>query len=299
MSTPKTTWTGADHGPLSAAGYEVIRRLVYQHSRINLGPDKMELVRSRVRKRLRALSLDDFDSYCRLLESPAGEGELTALLDVISTNVTEFFREVDHFRFLQQTVLPACFQRGGRRMQEPFRVWSAACSSGQEPYSLALVLAEYFRDQPQQAWQITATDISTRMLETARQGIYRRDQVKLPEAEWLRAYFQTGTGTWEGHYRVKACLRERVEFGHLNLFDWPYPWEQKFPVIFCRNVMIYFDRPTQEQLVANLVGQLEPGGYLFVGHSESLIGLGHGLKSPCPSVYQKPKSASEPSRITV
>ncbi len=283
---------------ITTGNYEFIRRLVYDHSRIDLGPDKMELVRSRVQKRLRALGLADFESYCRRLHSPSGEEELTALLDVISTNVTHFFREMDHFQFLEKTFLPGYCATEMASAREPLRVWSAACSSGQEPYSLAILLADFFRRHPDRAWRISATDISTRMLEVAQAGIYRSDQVKLPRADWLSVYFQKGTGSREGQYRVKAALRERVTFRHLNLFDWPYPWSEKFDVIFCRNVMIHFDRPTQEQLVARLAAQLEPAGYLFVGHSESLVGIRHGLKNLHPSIYQKPKTAGELSPAT-
>jgi chemotaxis protein methyltransferase CheR len=283
---------------IATEDYEFIRQLVYEHSRINLGPDKMELVRSRVQKRLRALGLDDFESYCRLLESSSGEEELTSLLDVISTNVTHFFREWEHFQFLQSTSLPGYCTGKKASGREPLRAWSAACSSGQEPYSLAIVFADFFGQQPDRAWRITATDISTRMLEIARQGIYPGNQVKLPAPDWLSAYFQKGSGSWEGHDRVKSSLRQRVEFRHLNLFDWPYPWTEKFHIIFCRNVMIYFDRQTQEQLVSRLTGQLEPEGYLFVGHSESLVGIDHDLKSLRPSIYQKPKIRNGPSSMS-
>jgi len=277
---------------LSTGNYDFIRRLVYEHSRINLGPDKMELVRSRLQKRLRALGLADYESYCRLLVSPKGKEELTCLLDVISTNVTQFFREMDHFRFLQDTFLPAFREeyRAGKR--EPLRVWSAACSSGQEPYSLAILLSQFFREQPQVPWRIYATDISTRMLDAGQRGIYRSDQVSLPSADWLAASFQQGTGEWEGHYRIKAALRERVEFRHLNLFAQPYPWTERFQVIFCRNVMIYFDRQTQAQLVSQLASQLRAGGYLVVGHSESLVGIEHGLKGVRPSIYQQTRTLS-------
>jgi chemotaxis protein methyltransferase CheR len=274
---------------IATENYEFIRQLVYQQSRINLGPDKMHLVRSRVQKRLRALGLEDFDAYCRLLDSPAGDQELTALLDVISTNVTQFFREWRHFEFLRDVVLPAWANRARSRADEPLRVWSAACSSGEEPYSIAILLAEFFRREPERAWRITATDISTRMLAAAQQGIYKGDRLKLPAPEWLRAYFQKGVGTQEGCFRIKALLRERVAFRHLNLFQWPYPFTEKFHLILCRNVMIYFDRPTQEQLVPRLAEQLLPGGYLLVGHSESLVGLEHGLKGIRPSVYQRPQ----------
>jgi chemotaxis protein methyltransferase CheR len=271
---------------IATEDYDFIRKLVYEQSRINLGPDKMELVRSRVQKRLRALGLSDFESYCRLLDSPGGEEELTSLLDVISTNVTEFFREWRHFEFLRDTVLPAWQSQPKRSSREPFRIWSAACSSGQEPYSIAMLLAEAFRDQPARNWHVMATDISTRILATAQEAVYQAERIKLPTQEWLRAYFQKGVGNWEGCFRVKPVLREHVTFRHLNLFEWPYPFTEKFDVIFCRNVMIYFDRQTQEQLVPRLAEQLVPGGYLMVGHSESLVGIAHRLKSVSPSVYQ-------------
>jgi len=272
---------------IATEDYDFIRKLVYEQSRINLGPDKMELVRSRVQKRLRALGLDDFESYCRLLDSPAGGEELTSLLDVISTNVTEFFREWQHFEFLRDRVLPAWQSQPKRNPREPFRIWSAACSSGQEPYSMAMLLAEFFRDKPSRDWRVMATDISTRILAKAEEAVYPGDRIKLPEQQWLRAYFQKGVGNWEGCFRIKPELRERVTLRHLNLFEWPYPFTEKFEVIFCRNVMIYFDRQTQEQLVPRLAAQLVPGGYLMVGHSESLVGIAHHLKSVSPSVYQK------------
>lgn len=271
---------------LATEDYEFIRRLVYEQSRINLGSDKVELVRSRVQKRLRALGLPDFESYCRLLESPAGQDELTELLDVISTNVTEFFREWRHFEYLRDVVLPAWLAHAKQNSREPFRVWSAACSSGEEPYSIAILLAELLGEGRGVDWRVMATDISTRVLGMAQEAVYKADRVKLPAPEWLRAYFQKGVGSWEGHLRVKTSLRERITFRRVNLFEWPYPFNEKFHVIFCRNVMIYFDRKTQEQLVPRLAQQLVPGGHLLVGHSESLVGLEHGLKCVRPSIYQ-------------
>jgi chemotaxis protein methyltransferase CheR len=271
---------------IATEDYEFIRRLVYEHSRINLGSDKIELVRSRVQKRLRALGLDDFEAYCRRLDSPEGEEELTALLDVISTNVTHFFREYRHFEYLQESALPEWQRARGSKPGTALRIWSAACSSGEEPYSIAILLAEFFRGRTAPDWQITATDISTRMLATAEQGIYQAERVKLPVPKWLPAYFQKGTGSWEGCCRVKSSLRQRVAFRRLNLIEWPYPFTEKFDLIFCRNVMIYFDRETQEQLVPRLVERLAPGGHLLVGHSESLIGIEHRLKTIRPSIYR-------------
>ncbi len=261
--------------------YEFIRRLVYEHSRINLGTDKKELVAARVNKRLRLLQLETYADYCNLLQSPQGEEELVDLLDVISTNFTNFFREEKHFEFLKGTALPELSK------YSPFCIWSAACSTGEEPYSIAILLAEYFKAIHPNKWVIEATDISTRVLNKAQQGVYEANHVKLPSQDLLRKYFQRGSNKWEGHFRVKDELRNQIRFHHFNLFNAGYPFTTEFQVIFCRNVMIYFDRPTQEQLIAKLADRLVPGGYLFVGHSESLTGVKHTLKSVQPSVYRK------------
>jgi chemotaxis protein methyltransferase CheR len=267
--------------------YEFIRQLVYQHSRINLGSDKAELVSSRVQKRLRALGLNSIETYCEFLRSPDGGQEMTDLLDVISTNVTDFFREAAHFEFLNDVVIPDWLKHGSKSSDNVFRTWSAACSSGEEPYSIAITLAEFFRQRRGYEWRVEASDLSTRVLERGGRGVYRAERVKLPSSDWLGRYFQCGVGDSEGYYRVKKELQVRVKFRHLNLFDWPYPFTEKMQVIFCRNVMIYFNRETQDQLVPRLADQLVPGGYLFVGHSESLIGLDHKLKCVHPSVYRR------------
>jgi chemotaxis protein methyltransferase CheR len=272
---------------IAAAEYEFIRELVYDLSRINLGPDKTELVSSRLRKRARALHLDSLESYIALLRSPSGAEEMTGLLDAISTNVTDFFREADHFDFLRHTVLPDWERANSRRPADVLRAWSAACSSGEEPYTLAITLAEHFQTRSGPGWSIVASDISTRMLSRAEEGIYPQERVKLPDAELLRRYFQKGTGKYEGYFRVRSELGSHISFRHLNLVDSPYPFREKFDVILCRNVMIYFDRKTQEQLVPRLKDQLAPEGYLFVGHSESLIGIDHTLKCVRPSIYRR------------
>jgi chemotaxis protein methyltransferase CheR len=272
---------------IAADEYEFIRELVYNRSRINLGPDKMELVCSRLRKRARTLRLDSLEAYVALLRSPAGGEEMPGLLDAISTNVTDFFREPDHFDFLRRIVLPEWEQTRQKRTSEIFRAWSAACSSGEEPYTLAITLAEHFQTGAGPNWNVVASDISTRMLTRAEEGIYAQERVKLPDPELLRRYFQKGTGKFDGCCRIRPELGSHVSFCHLNLFDTPYPFRKKFDIIFCRNVMIYFDRTTQEQLVLRLKDQLVPGGYLFVGHSESLIGLDHSLKSVRPSIYRR------------
>jgi chemotaxis protein methyltransferase CheR len=267
--------------------YDYIRGLVYRHSRIDLGEDKTELVATRLGKRLRALNLPDFHAYCGFLDSAQGPEELVALLDVISTNVTDFFREQPHFDFLAGTVLPEWATGRPPTGGEPLRVWSAACSSGEEPYSIAMVLAEFFAGRSAGSWQVSASDISTRMLQAAVRGIYRADRVKLPRPEWLSRYFQRGVGSCEGYCRVKRELAKQVSFHHLNLFDRSYPLRPGLDIIFCRNVMIYFDRATQEELIVRLSAQLKTGGYLFVGHSESLIGIKHQLACLRPSIYRR------------
>ena len=271
---------------LSREAYRLIAEKVYAHSRIQLGEDKQALVSGRLAKRLRQLNLDSFEAYCRLLQSAAGAEELGPLVDLISTNHTHFFREIAHLNFLRDEALPE-FTPALIKTRAPFRFWSAASSSGEEPYTVAIVLAEYERAHGAYQWQIEGIDISTRILERARAGVYPEDRIKLPQPEWLPRYFQKGTGENKGYFRVKDSLRQQVKFHHLNLLQSAYPVARDQHVIFCRNVMIYFDQPTQEELIGKLTRQLAPGGYLVVGHSESLLGVKHALKQLKPGIYRR------------
>ncbi len=265
--------------------FDFIRGLVYERSRINLGPDKRQLVSARLGKRLRATNVPTLTEYCRLLRAPGAEHELGHLIDAISTNHTFFFREMAHFDFLRATAVPELLERARAERWSRLRVWSAACSSGEEPFSIAMTLADCL---PASQWQIDATDISRRILAKASAGIYNQETVSRLPAETIRAHFQRGFGPQEGHYRVKAALRENVHFHHLNLLEGQPPFTEPFHVIFCRNVMIYFDRPTQEELIERLARRLVPGGYLMVGHSESLTHLRQPLQVVRPAVYRKP-----------
>jgi chemotaxis protein methyltransferase CheR len=267
--------------------YQFICQLVHHHSGIYLGPDKKELVTMRVAKRLRHLGIPDYESYCEMLRTTMNKREIPELLDVISTNFTNFFREMKHFEFLKKSVLtPFATQLNGTKKE--FSVWSAACSSGEEAYSIAVFLAENFANYPQCDWHVEASDISTRMLLKAERGVYAAKRVELPKSGWLRKYFQIGVNQWAGYYRVKKEIRSRVHFHHLNLLQAEFPFSSKFQVIFCRNVLIYFDRDTQRDLILKLANYLLPGGYLLVGHSESLTGIQHNLQVVRPSIYQKP-----------
>lgn len=268
--------------------FDFIRNLVYERSRINLGPDKRELVSARLGKRLRATATTTVGDYCKLLQSPAAGEELSHLIDVISTNHTFFFREEAHFDFLRERAVPELMARAKTERWSKFYVWSAASSSGEEPYSIAMTLASVLGQAP---WHIEGTDISHRILERAAAGIYREDTVERLPADVIKAYFQKGFGPQAGNYRIKSALRERVTFQQLNLLEGEPSFRDPFQVIFCRNVMIYFDRPTQEELIARLTRRLVPGGYLLVGHSESLTNIRHGLRSVQPAVYQRPLTA--------
>jgi chemotaxis protein methyltransferase CheR len=266
---------------LSASAYAFLADLVYRRSRIRLGPDKQAFVSGRLGGQLRALGCDSYDAYCRLLDSPDGEDEVGAVIDLISTNHTEFFREPAHFDILARQVLP---QLAGRRL----RVWCAAAASGEEAYSLAIVLAERF-GAGADAWTVVASDVSRRMLDRCRRAIYGSAAVKLPDPGLGPRYFRRGFGEWEGFYRVKPALRRQVRVEHVNLFQAAYPWPAGLDVIFCRNVMIYFDVESRQALVERLFEQLAPGGHLFVGHAEGLHGLRHRFRSVAPGVYQRPR----------
>lgn len=261
--------------------YEYIRKTVYEHSRINLGNEKEALVAARVTKRLRALKLPDFDIYCQYLRSSKGKQEISHLIEAISTNHTHFFRESRHFDFLREVIVPQWRAEG----RNSVRVWSAAGSSGEEPYTIAIVLAESLGFEVD--WRILATDISMRMLDLARGAIYGADRLTHVRWELQRRYFQRGIGASEGLYRVKEELRRRVEFAQINLLQRTYPFKTEFDLIFCRNVMIYFDRETQQTLVHKMEPHLLFGGHLMIGHSETLTGIRHGLTTIEPAVYQK------------
>ena len=266
--------------------YAFLANLVYRRSRIRLGPDKRAFVAGRLAGRLRSLGLTSYDDYCRLL-SPGNDEEAEQLVDLISTNHTCFFREPAHFEFLARDLLPTACRRAAAEGR-PLRMWCAAAASGEEAYSLAIVVAEHARAGGLSGWGVDASDISRRMLDRCRLGVYEADRVQLPDPAWLKRYFRRGFGEREGFYRVKPELRQRVQVTAINLFQPSYPLPAGQDVIFCRNVMIYFDEASRQTLVERLSEQLAPGGHLFVGHAESLLGLTHRLRQVRPAVYERP-----------
>ncbi len=267
--------------------FQFLRQLVYDQSSIHLGEEKKEMVCTRLNHRLSHLGLDSVEEYCALLKSNHEPGEVTHLIDALSTNFTTFFREIEHFKFLKDVVIPEFQAASLLESPGPLRAWSAGCSTGEEPYSMAILLAACLQVIDPASWQIFASDISTRVLDKATQGIYEESRVKLPNPAWLARYFQKGRGDWEGHYRVKRALREQIEFEHLNLLQSGLRLSERYHLIFCRNVMIYFDQATAELLAERLCHQLHDGGYLIIGHAESFSHKPAGLKQIKPSIYRK------------
>jgi chemotaxis protein methyltransferase CheR len=268
--------------------FQRFRALIYQHTGIALGETKRQLVCSRLGKRLRHCGYQTFSQYYTHLteRDPKGE-ELLRMINAITTNKTDFFREADHFAFLSSELLGplgARAQVGGSRR---LRIWSAGCSSGEEPYSIAVTVLEALPNP--RAWdvRILASDIDTDVLAQATEGVYRVDRVATVPPEMLKRYFLRGRGDRAGLVRVRKEVSDLVAFRRINLQDEPWPIQTVFDAIFCRNVLIYFDRPGQERLITRLEQRLRPGGFLFLGHSESLIGMQVGLRHIAKTIYQK------------
>lgn len=262
-------------------------RLIYEECGINLHDGKMALLQARLNKRMRVKSMPSYKAYYDHLVSAEGKGELLHFLDCISTNLTYFFRESQHFDFLVQTVLPQLFHDGSHSRSRRVRFWSAGCSTGEEPYGLAISVLEHVKDFHGHDFKILATDISTRVLQAAYEGVYEEKKMeRVPPAHRTR-YFQKlkksdGQTSWE----ILPFLKKIVTFRRLNLKE-PYPFQGLFQCIFCRNVMIYFDKKTQQDILQQMCRYLSPGGYFFVGHSESLTGLDLPLAYVKPAVYKK------------
>jgi chemotaxis protein methyltransferase CheR len=258
-----------------------IVRLVYDRAGITLHAGKKALIVARLQKRVRAGGYASFSDYLEAVERDSSGAEMSALLDAIATNHTSFFREEQHFRLLESKVLPPLVARS-----EPVRVWSAACSTGEEPTTLAMTLFETMPANEHGRVRLLASDLSTKALATARAGVYKLDRVEPVPQPLLKKYFERGMGAQSGLARVSAAVRRAIEYRQLNLLEITDLGE-RFDVIFCRNVMIYFDRDVQQRVVSMLERHLVPGGYMFISHSESLNGVSHGMKWVAPAAYQR------------
>lgn len=269
---------------LSSRNFRRLAEFIYNYSGIKMPDAKKVMLEGRLRRRLRVTGFVDFDSYCDyLFEGDGLEAEALHLIDVVTTNKTDFFREPSHFDFLQANALPELMKRGLRRL----RVWSAACSIGAEPYTLAMVIDDFLRDQKGQDYRILATDLSTEVLQKAQRGIYPADAVEPVPASLAARYVLVARDRNRGEVRIAPHLRSHVAFARLNLMDDSYSVGEPMDVIFCRNVLIYFDKKTQYAVLSRLCDCLDKGGYLFIGHSESIAGMNLPLKQVANTIFIK------------
>ncbi len=274
---------------LTRQEYEQIRRLVYAQSGINLGSEKMQLVRSRLGKIVRTRGFSSFQEYFEYVLADSSNGErMSELLDAISTNTTYLFREDRHFAFLRGLLQTLLAQRFNRSETGTLRIWSAACSSGEEPHSIAMVARDELRTHPNVQLKILATDISIQMLRKARQGRYGADQVSDVPAELRNKYLKRVRQDGVAVFHITPEIERAIQFARFNLMTESYPFRNSFDIVFCRNVMIYFDKQTQAALVRKFEKLLLPGGHLFIGHSESLHGIDHSLRQVEPATFVKP-----------
>jgi chemotaxis protein methyltransferase CheR len=268
---------------LTDLDFAYFRDLVGQQAGIALGEHKRQLVYGRLARRLRQLNLDSFAEYCAYVEAHA-ETELTEVINAITTNLTSFFRENHHFEHLAQQALPEILERNAASRR--VRLWSAGCSTGEEPYSIAITAAETIPERGGWDVKLLATDIDSQVLARAESGVYAEERVKDIGTERRQRWFERGSGANAGKVRVAPRVQELVSFRRLNLME-PWPMKGPFDVIFCRNVVIYFDKPTQRLLFERYADLLAPQGFLYVGHSESLHGVSERFKLIGRTIYRR------------
>ncbi|HKK48288.1 MAG TPA: CheR family methyltransferase [Alkalispirochaeta sp.] len=271
---------------LNEEQFRRLSRFIEGEVGIKMPPAKRIMLESRLQKRLRALQLSSFDEYVRHVFDHDGD-EIIHMIDVVTTNKTDFFREADHFTFLRDRILPEHFPQGWGE-SSPLKAWSSASSTGEEAYTLGIVLAEFRRLNPRFDFRILGTDISTAVLATARKGVYPVGRIDPVDQTLRKRYFLRSRDSAADLVRVKPVLRERASFHRLNLMAPTFPIRDRFHIIFCRNVIIYFERPRQEELLRKLYNYLVPGGFLFLGHSETLAGIDLPVESVAPTVYRRP-----------
>ncbi|OHB55435.1 MAG: hypothetical protein A2Y12_11745 [Planctomycetes bacterium GWF2_42_9] len=271
---------------LTEADFLKVSQLVYDHCGINLHDGKKELVRARLAKRLRKGNFKTFSDYIDYVLRDSSGVEFSLLIDSLSTNLTSFYRENQHFDFLKSNLLPELKKKKEAKGSRKIRAWSAGCSSGEEPYTLAITLLDALEYETDWDVKVLASDISTTILDKAKTGIYEAKRVDPVPAALRHKYMKISHQYGEKYYQVGEKLKSTVIFRYVNLMaDWPIGGPIDF--IFCRNVMIYFDKPTQQRLVERFYNILDTGGMLFTGHSESLTGINHKFKYVRPTIYAK------------
>ncbi len=279
---PATFASAAESVPvLKDIEFEKISKLAYEHFGLDLHQGKQGLVTARLGKMLRELGMKSFQQYYDHVKGDSTGTAMSRMVDYLTTNHTSFFRESRHFDFLRNIIYPAL------RTRPRIDIWSAACSSGEEPYSIAMSLVEEAGAEALAKVRIKATDISTRVLERAKRGIYPAERFTGIPTPLLQRYLLKGQKESADSFRFKGEVRAMIDFAHLNLMG-PLPEGYRCSVIFCRNIMIYFDKPTQQDLVRRLAQHLEPGGHLLIGHSESLNSIAHEFEYVSPATYRLP-----------
>jgi chemotaxis protein methyltransferase CheR len=269
---------------ISKKHFDRLAAFIYDYSGIKMPPSKLTMLEGRLRRRLRATGKPTFNAYCDYLFKGGGlEQETIYLIDAVTTNKTDFFREPNHFTFMRNHALPDIMARGTRSV----RAWSAACSTGAEPYTMAIVLEEFAQQNANTPYTILATDLSTEVLATAHRGIYPTEMVEPVPPDLRQKYVMRSVAKDRREVRIVPKLRSKVGFARLNLMDERYSIGDPVHIIFCRNVMIYFDKETQSGVLSRLCDCLLPGGYLFIGHSESVAGFDLPLRTVANTVFQK------------
>ena len=264
---------------LSASDFDAIATMLRESAGIKLGSNKRELVFGRLIRRLRVLGLQDFTQYLAVLEGPDGDAERVEMVNALTTNLTSFFREPHHFTFLAEQAIPALLKSA---TEQKLRIWSAACSSGEEPYSIALVLCKALASKGQWNARSRATDIDTTLIKTAQRGHSDAERAAgIPDA-FNRLCMPQANGT----VAMPEAVKERIAFRPLNLLG-AWPMRGKFDIVFCRNVVIYFDKPTQRTLFSRIADVMNPGGWLFIGHSESLLNVSDRFQNVGRTIYRK------------
>lgn len=266
--------------------FDKLSKFIYNEAGIKMPRVKKVMLQSRLQKRLRQLSITTFKDYIDYVFSEKGmETEIIHMLDVVSTNKTDFFREPIHFDFLREYVLPEFVNEG--QFSRPLKVWSAGCSSGEEPYTLTIVLSEFKSEFPRFDYNIIGTDISTQILQKAVAAVYKEERIMNIPMNLKKKYFLRSKDRTNPSVRVVPELRKKVRFQRLNFMDNSYSISETFDVVFCRNVLIYFDRPTQEKVIQKLCTKLKPGGYFFLGHSESIMNMDVPLDQIKPTIFRR------------
>jgi len=263
--------------PITDAEFAQFQRFIFEEAGISMADAKKALVTGRLGKRVAAHELESFGDYFKLLNSGQHPDEVQMAVDLLTTNETYFFREIKHFEFLRTQALAA------RSRPQPFRVWSAASSSGEEAYSMAMVMADCMQTTP---WEIVGTDISTKVIDGARRALYSLERGRHIPPDYLKRFCRKGAGQYDGHLLVDKTLRSKVSFRQVNL-NAALPELGQFDVVFLRNVMIYFNNETKRQVVARVIATTKPGGYFCVGHSESLNDITNAVQMVAPAIYKK------------